>query len=212
MNLEIKNFVFLLAIMPLSAQAAYYRWIDTKGEIHYSYSIPASKSQLGHDELSKNGVKVKRVLSSEKNRELQLLEIKRAKQKIIDDKKLKRKRIEEAEDSRLLYIFNNEEELIKSYNAKLRLAQLTIDMLKSRHQVQSNKLGALERRLEHTGMAQQIDSLEKQITNIIDNLKIYQQAITENIVEKNKVQKDFEFTLKRYQRLTAAGLQKNVKK
>ena len=211
MNFVIKYFVFLLVIMPLSVQAAYYRWVDTKGEIHYSYSIPASKSQLGYDELSKNGMKMKKVLSSEKKREIQLLEIKRAKQKLIDDKELKRKRIEEAEDSRLLYIFNNEEELTESYNAKLRLAQLTIDLLKSRHQVQSNKLGSLERRLERTGMAQQIDSLEKKITNIIDNLKIYQQAITENIVEKNKVQKDFEFTLKRYQRLTSA-LQKNVKK
>lgn len=206
MNFVLKYFVFLLVVIPLSAQAAYYRWIDTNGKIHYSYSIPASKSQLGHDELSKNGMKVKEVLSSAKKRELQLLKIKRAKQKIIDDKELKRKRIEEAEDSRLLYIFNNEEELIESYNAKLRLAQLTIDLLKSRHQVQSNKLATLERRLERTGMAQQIDSLEKQITNIIDNLKIYQQAITENIVEKNKVQKDFEFTLKRYKRLTAATL------
>lgn len=210
MNIISKFFVLLLVIIPLSLQAAYYRWTDSKGEIHYSNSIPPSDSQLGHVELSKSGLMTKEVLSSKRNRELQLLEIHQAKQKKIDAEKLKRKRIEEAEDSRLLYIFNNETELTESYNAKLRLAQLTIDLLKSRHKVQSDKLGVLERRLERAGTIQQTESLEKQVNNIIDNLKIYQQAITENIVEKDSVQKDYKSTLKRYKRLVAISL-KNSK-
>ena len=153
----------------------------------------------------------KEVLSSKRNRELQLLEIQQAKQKKFDKEELKRKTIQEAEDSRLLYIFNNEKELTESYNAKLRLAQLTIDLLKSRHKVQSDKLGILERRLERTGTIQQKDALEKQVNNIIDNLKIYQQAITENIIEKDSVQKDYKSTLKRYKRLIAAASQTNSK-
>jgi hypothetical protein len=195
----------------MSAQAAYYRWTDSKGEVHYSNSIPPSDAQLGHVELSKGGIKKKEVYSSMKKRELKLLEIKQAKQDKIDLANLRRKRIEEAEDSRLLYIFNNEEELTESYNAKLRLAQLTIDLLKSRHKVQSDKLDVLERRLEHTNLIHQSEALEKQITSILDNLKVYQQAITENIVEKDKVQKDYKSTLNRYKRLTAAS-QKTVKK
>ena len=203
MKIISKTIVLLLVILPLSLQAAYYRWTDSKGEVHYSNSIPPSESQLGHVELSKSGMKKKEVFSSKKNRELQLLEIQQAKQKKIDSEKLKRKRIEEAEDSRLLYIFNNEAELTESYNAKLRLAQLTIDLLKSRHKVQSDKLGLLERRLERAGTIQQTEALEKQVSNIIDNLKVYQQAITENIVEKDTVQKDYKITLKRYKRLVA---------
>jgi hypothetical protein len=204
MNIIYKTFILLLITVPLSLQAAYYRWTDSKGEVHYSSSIPPSDSQLGYEELSKNGMTTKKVSSSKKNRELRLLEIKQAKQRKIDLQKLKRKRIEEAEDSRLLYIFNNEDELSESYNAKLRLAQLTIDLLKSRHKVQSDKLGVLERRLERGSTAQQTEALEKQINNIIDNLKIYQQAITENIVEKDSVKKDYVVTLKRYKRLVAA--------
>jgi hypothetical protein len=205
MSLIPKIFILLLVIIPLSLQAAYYRWTDSKGEVHYSNSIPPSDSQLGHFELSKNGMMKKEIFSSKRNRELQLLEIQQAKQKKIDAGKLKRKRIEEAEDSRLLYIFNNETELTESYNAKLRLAQLTIDLLKSRHKVQSDKLGVLERRLERAGTIQQTETLEKKVTNIIDNLKVYQQAITENIVEKDKVQKDYKITLKRYLRLVATS-------
>lgn len=211
MKLISKTFVLLLVIIPLSVQAAYYRWTDSKGETHYSNSIPPSDSQLGHVELSKSGLMKKEVLSSKRNRELQLLEIQQAKQKKFDKEELKRKTIQEAEDSRLLYIFNNEKELTESYNAKLRLAQLTIDLLKSRHKVQSDKLGILERRLERTGTIQQKDALEKQVNNIIDNLKIYQQAITENIIEKDSVQKDYKSTLKRYKRLIAAASQTNSK-
>jgi len=201
-------FKFLLIswiCLPLTLQAAYYRWTDDKGEVHYSNTIPASESQLGHVELSKQGVTKNRVLSSKKQRELKLLEIQQAKQKKIDAENIKRKRIQEAEDSRLLYIFNNEEELTESYNAKLRLAQLTIDLLKSRHKVQSDKLGVLERRLEHTGLVRQSEALEKQIADIIDNLKVYQQAITENIVEKDKVRKDYKVTLNRFKRLLATS-------
>ena len=211
MRIFFKTFVPLLVVIPLSIQAAYYRWADSKGEVHYSNSIPPYDSQLGHVELSKSGILKKEVLSSKRKRELQLLEIQQAKQKKIDSEKLKRKRIKEAEDSRLLYIFNDEVELTESYSAKLRLAQLTIDLLKSRHKAQSDKLELLERRLERAGTIQQTEALGKQVNNIIDNLKIYQQAITENIIEKDTVQKDYKSTLKRYQRLVVA-LQRNTKK
>ena len=110
-----------------------------------------------------------------------------------------------------LYIYNNEEELIESYNAKLRLAQLTIDLLKARHKVQSEKLEALEKRFEQADLELQKEALEKQIKDVLDNLKIYQQAITENHVEKDRVKKDYQATLKRYKRLTAEKIKKAAK-
>ncbi len=191
----------VLLLLPLTAQAAYYKWTDTKGEIHYSNSVPPSVSQLGHIELNKQGVKQKEVVSAKRKKQLQLLEIQRIKQKKIEAKNLVRRRLVEAEDSRLLYVFNNEAELTESYNAKLRLAQITIDLLKSRHKVQSAKLEALEKRHERTVLVLQKSSLEKQINDVLDNLKIYQQAITENIVEKDKVRKDYNATLNRFKRL-----------
>jgi len=197
--------------LPLTLQAATYRWTDTKGEVHYSNSIPASVTQRGYDELYKNGTKKNTVLSAKQARKIKLAEIKNEKQRIIDAEKLKRDTIEEAEDSRLLYIYNNEEELIESYNAKLRLAQLTIDLLKARHKVQSEKLEALEKRFEQADLELQKDALEKQIKDVLDNLKIYQQAITENHVEKDRVKKDYQATLKRYKRLSAEKIKEAAK-
>ena len=197
--------------LPLTLQAATYRWTDTKGEVHYSNSIPASVTQRGYDELYKNGTKKNTVLSAKQARKIKLAEIKNEKQRIIDAEKLKRDTIEEAEDSRLLYIYNNEEELIESYNAKLRLAQLTIDLLKARHKVQSEKLEALEKRFERADLELQKGALEKQIKDVLDNLKIYQQAITENHVEKDRVKKDYQATLKRYKRLSAEKIKEAAK-
>lgn len=211
MNNRYRYIFLILTLFPLCAQAGYYRWVDKKGVVHYSSSVPPSYSQQGHTELSKNGMTKKKVLSSKKNREQKLLEIKLAKQRKSDEEKLKLKRIEEAEDSRLLYIFNNEDELSESYNVKIRLAQITIDLLKSRHKVQSDKLGVLETRLEHTKLEKQKTALEEKINDVLDNLKVYQQAITENQIEKSKVQKNFDETLKRFQRLTTASKEKDAK-
>jgi len=206
------KYILLCSVcLPLISQAATYRWTDTKGEVHYSNSIPPSDSQLGHDELYRNGTKKKTVLSAKQARKLKLVEIKKQKQKIINAEKLKHDRIEEAEDSRLLYIFNNEAELTESYNAKLRLAQLTIDLLKARHKVQSEKLENLERRHEKAELVLQKGALEKQIKDVLDNLKIYQEAITENHVEKDRVKKDYLATLKRYKRLSADRIKKAAK-
>ena len=198
--------IFLVAIIfPLCAQAGYYRWVDKNGVVHYSSSVPPSYSQQGHTELTKNGMTKKKVLSAKKVREKQILEIKLEKQRKVEIEALKLKKIEEAEDSRLLYIYNNEDELSESYNVKIRLAQITIDLLKSRHKVQSDKLGVLEKRLEHTKLEKQKAALEEKINDVLDNLRVYQQAITENQIEKSKVQQNFDKTLKRFKRLTTAS-------
>ena len=212
MKYFLKYMLLSSVFLPLTLQAATYRWTDTKGEVHYSNSIPASDSQLGHDELYKNGSKKKTVLSAKQARKIKLADIKKEKQRKIEAEKLKRDRIVEAEDSRLLYIFNNEAELTESYNAKLRLAQLTIDLLKARHKVQSEKLEGLERRVERVDLVLQKGAIEKQIKDVLDNLKIYQQAITENYVEKDRVKKDYQSTLKRFQRLSAEKLKKQLSK
>ncbi len=48
----------LLALFALAtglAQAATYRWVDEKGGVHYGDTIPPQQSDLGHQELDKQG-------------------------------------------------------------------------------------------------------------------------------------------------------------
>jgi len=195
--------VVALACLYLPVEAAYYRWTDENGKIHYSYSVPANKSKLGHVELDKQGLEQKRVISAKRNKQLKQIADLREQQKEQDKIDNKKKKIQEAEDNLLLSVFSNEDELLKAYNTKLQLAQVTIDLLKGRHKKQSEKLEVLEQKYERMVDIKHKQLMEKQIDVVLDNLKIYQHAITENLIEKNKVTGEYELTLERFKGLIA---------
>ncbi len=185
------------------AEAALYRWSDDNGKVHYSGSIPASDAQLGHIELDKNGIKKKVVISAKEQRKIHQLKLIDEERKRELAKDSKSKELRDLEDSRLLTVFSTENELVKAYEAKFRLAQLTIDLLKARHKKQSQKLEKLENDHERMKDLKYKDAVAKEIEDVLDNLKIYQQAITENHVEKDKIHKEFESTLSHYKQLSA---------
>ena len=196
-----QKYIIVILCLYLPVEAAYYRWTDDKGKTHYSYSVPASDSQLGHVVISKQGFETKKVISAKKKRQIKELADLRAMKKKQTDKENKVKEFQAAEDNLLLSIFSTERELVKAYDSKLQLAQVTIDLLKGRHKKQSIKLELLEHKHETMVDIKHKQALEKQIDVVLDNLKIYQQAITENLIEKDKVKGEFEATLARFQKL-----------
>ncbi len=201
MAIFFRIFILFILVMPLTTKAAYYRWTDSKGVTHYSNSVPPSDAQLGHAELNKNGIMRKIVISSKEKRELLLKEKRQKELNKQKEKARKEKAKQEEEEIRLLSIFSSEDEVTKAYNSKLRMAQLTIDLLKTRHKKQSKKLEHLEQQKERSKNVKHKQLLDKQIEVALDNLSIYQQAITENLVEKDRVRKEYKTTLSRFQNL-----------
>lgn len=201
--------VTTLACLYLPAEAAYYRWADENGKVHYSFSVPADKSKLGHVELDKQGLEKKVVISSKRKKQLKEIAELRNQQKVQDAKDNKERLFQEAEDNLLLSVFSNEDELVKAYNTKLQLAQVTIDLLKVRHKKQSEKLEVLEQKYERMVDIKHKQLMEKQIDVVLDNLKIYQHAITENLIEKDKVTGEYEKTLERFKDLLARTSKSN---
>ena len=61
----------------------------------------------------------------------------------------------------------------------------------------------LESRLDKSKVIKHRHTLGKQIDETLDNLSIYQQAITENLVEKDRVRKEFKKTLNHFKKLIA---------
>ncbi len=196
-----QKYIIAIMCLYLPVEAAYYRWTDDDGKTHYSYSVPASKSQLGYVEISKQGFETKKVISAKKKRQIKELADLRAMRKKQTDKDNKIKEFQATEDNLLLSVFSTEQELVKAYNSKLQLAQVTIDLLKGRHKKQSIKLEILEQKHEKIIDIKHKQGLEKQIDVVLDNLKVYQQAITENLIEKDKVKGEFKTTLARFQKL-----------
>lgn len=193
-----------LCILPYISEAAYYyRWTDSKGVVHYANSIPPDDAQGGHVELNKSGMKKKVVISSKRKKQLKEEEKKLRIKKRIEAKIKKEKARQEEEEIRLLSIYSSEEEVTKAYNSKLRMAQLTIDLLKARHKKQSDKVEALENRKERLKNIKHAQLLDKQIEVALDNLSIYQQAITENLIEQDRVRKEFKATLAHFLQISA---------
>ena len=203
-----KIYIILMVCLYLPLDAAYYRWTDDDGKTHYSYSVPADKSQLGYVELSKQGMETKEVISAKEKRQIKELADLRELRKKQSDVANKERKYQEEEDNLLLSVFSTENELTKAYNTKLQLAQVTIDLLKGRHKKQSEKLEALEQQHERMVDISHKQALEKQIDVVLDNLKIYQQAITENLIEKDKVNEDYKVTLNRYKNLMVRAASK----
>ena len=204
MNSIIKQLaVTAIACLYLPADAAYYRWTDEKGKTHYSYSVPADKSKLGHVLLDKQGLEKERVISEKRKKQLKLIAELRKEEKQQAEIDNKKKKFQDAEDSLLLSVFSNEDELVQAYNTKLQLSQVTIDLLKGRHKKQSEKLEVLEQKYERMVDIKHKQLMEKQIDTVLDNLKIYQHAITENLIEKDKVTGEYEATLARFKDLLA---------
>jgi hypothetical protein len=182
-------------------EAGLYRWTDQDGKVHYSDKVPQTIAQKGHIELNNDGTKKKVVISAEerrKIREQKLLQITQSKKQAA----LKKQHdLEEMRDIQLLNMFTTPEELIKVYNAKLEMTEESIALLKARHKTQSEKLEKLEQRHERSKNAQTREALSKKIDDMLDSLTVYQQAITENYVEKEKLKKEFAANLTRFTQL-----------
>lgn len=106
-------------------------------------------------------------------------------------------------------MFNNEDELVESYDSKLELAQVNINLLKRRQKTQAEKLEVLEQKYEKTTSVKHKQLMKKQIDTVLENLKIFQQAITENLIEKDKLNDDYKNTLERFRELLVRQVDKN---
>ena len=77
-----------------------------------------------------------------------------------------------------------------------------ITVLKTRHRNLSEKIEDVEARHERLLNLTGKRKLGMKIEDMLDNLNIYQQAITENLIERRDLEERFENDLKRYIELT----------
>ena len=94
------------------------------------------------------------------------------------------------------------------YASKIELSDSSINVLKARHKKLSDKLESVEARHERMVNPADKRKLGMKIEDMLDNLHIYQQAITENLIERGELEDRFEKDLKRFKELTI----KNKKK
>ena len=115
-------------------------------------------------------------------------------------------------DTQLLAMFGSSEELVKIYESKLEMTDGSVAILKSRHKKLSDKLSDIEARYERMVNPNNKNMLGIKIDSILDDLHVYQQAITENLIEKTKIKKQYRSDLERFEHLSALRAKKKKDK
>ncbi|MGB1310472.1 MAG: DUF4124 domain-containing protein [Leucothrix sp.] len=195
-------FILLSLLISIPVESALYRWVDDNGKVHYGDKVPPKVAQNGHTKLNKNGT-VKEKVDSADARKQKLLSLRqeRIRQKALKEAKRKED-LQEMHDTQLMSMFSNIEELKNVYHSKMEMADESIKVLKARHKRLSNKLELFEARHERMLSPADKRKLGMKIEDMLDNLHIYQQAITENLIERDDLEERFDKDLARYKKIT----------
>jgi len=127
----------LLIFTAAPALATTYRWVDTKGKVHYGDVMPSQQSGLGHQELDKQGRVVREaprtVLTPEERR-------RRAEETAAHDEHMRRVEDQQRRDRSLLSTYADESEIDLARDRALELEKLTLSGLQSRMDNSAAKL------------------------------------------------------------------------
>ncbi len=190
--------IISMLLLSCSVYAGLYRWVDDKGNVFYSDKIPPIAAKHGHIELNERGLRKKKQLSLVQVKELEAIRqqrIEEAKEKEIRDKE---KALKKMQDEQLLAIYSTREELINVFKSKIKMSKMATTLLKERHQALSNRLAKTEIKHEKMKNPAFKQTILKKIDDMLDGLKVYQQAITENIIELDKLEERFKTDLGRF--------------
>ena len=193
--------VILLFLASFSASAGLYRWVDAKGNVFYADKIPPKVAKLGYVELNYSGIKKKTALSAKQKKAIADLKIKEKKERKEKREKKIKAALKKMQDEQLLSIYSTRKELISVYESKIKMSASSILLLKKRHKVLSERLAKTEIKYEKMKNPKFKETLEGKVNDMLDGLKVYQQAITENMVEKDKLEKQYAINLKRFDNL-----------
>jgi len=127
----------LLIFTAAPALATTYRWVDTKGKVHYGDVMPSQQSGLGHMELDKQGRVVREMprtlLTPEERR-------RRAEETATHEEHLRRVEDQQRRDRALLSTYADETEIDLARDRAMELEQLALNGLHARLGASAAKL------------------------------------------------------------------------
>ena len=190
--------ISLLLVSSL-AQAGLYRWVDDKGEVHFSDKVPVAASRKAVSEMSKRGG-VKNTVDPEANA-LAKLVLEENAEALAKEEAIKQANHNELarlkkRDNYLLSTYENKEEIVKSFKTKIKLMKGNAAILKAQNLV-------LEKRLNKLLTSKAANkSQAKKIVSITKTIDQYKMALQQNEEERLNISKNYQSDIKRYNELT----------
>jgi hypothetical protein len=178
--------------------AGLYRWVDDKGEVHYSQIIPPSASQGGHTKLNPTGMVVGKVESKQARKE-------RLERERMEKERNKPSR-QQLHDQMLQYMYSSREELEDHFNATLKTISVNIRLLEYHRKRIKNNIKSTKLRRDKVKSPDVKKDLEKRIEEMQRNLLDHSRAIEDNQREQAEVATRLKRALSR---LNKQGKRKN---
>lgn len=189
----------VVAAMPAMA-GKLYKWVDEKGNVHYSDRVPPEAAKLARSEMNKSGVAVKQVARAKTAEELAAEEA----QKVKDAEAAKVAQAQAQADAALM-AYNTEAELLRARDQELGAVDTNITAAKLTMSSQEKNLSGL--------LAQAADfernkkpvpkNVSDAIATVRAQIDTQQRALTEREASKDAIRKDYEGKLARWRALSA---------
>lgn len=190
-----------LLIVP--AHAAFKKWVDENGEVHYGTSIPPEYVNSPHTELNQRGIQTEHVerakTAAELAQEAELAKLRKEQQRLLEE--------QQARDKTLLDLYRNDDDLIMERDGKLaqidvhiKIKQKQIVTLKKRLAKWQDKAAAAERQGSKLNTKDQgiLNGVQRQIESAYS-------SIVERKRERQQIEAHYDHDLQRLHKLRAIG-------
>lgn len=199
----IRSFVYcflLLILLPFTVSADMYKWVDSKGVLHYSDEIPPEEAGQERKIIDKTGRILKTI---ERNKTVEELKEQR-RLDIIKAEKLEKERQEKYKDKVLLLTYQSPEEIIVARDAKVTTIENAIQITKSTLKSQKKRLAVMR----HSAADYERSSktvpkrLRDQMKELKGMIKGTNDYIGSKRQEQKNIHKEFADFIARYKELT----------
>lgn len=203
----------LLVVQPLHVEGAgntgskpsgkLYRWVDEKGQVHYSDKIPPEYAGQQRDVLNNQGVK-KQTIEGAKTPE-QLAE--EARQAKLQEEEKQRAEEQARRDRILLSTYTTEDEITMARDGKVAALDTYIKVTNSRVDKLKAQLDALRKRAEQTDASTPAGAkLQKDIAHTEQQIRENEGYVEAKHREQDELRARFEQDLQRYRELKTPRL------
>lgn len=191
-------FALVLTTLALPAQARLYKWVDEKGQVHYTDTLPPASAGQGNAELSKSGNIIKKTESAEERQKRLAAEAEARERKKLADEQARK-------DRTLLATYTSEKEIDLARDRALELHKMVIQSAQARLQQLEPGMKELEQKvLAASKQGKPVpEFLQEQYESKQDEVDATQRVILDNREAMAKVRERYEAEKQRFRELTA---------
>jgi len=194
-------FAFGFVVVTPAAAGKLYKWVDEKGNVHYSDKVPPEAAKLARQEMSQAGVTVKQVERAKTQEELAA----EAAQKIKDEEERKLAEAQAQADRALMLSYNTEADLLRMRDQEIGVIESNMVTAKLTMASQEKNLSEL---LAHAADFERTKkAVPKNVADSIASVRAQidsqQKSLAEREASKDTVRKDYEVKLARWRELSA---------